>query len=140
MAATPIPAADPRDADHLRLLAMFHALFGGLALCGLGFLYLHYRFMSTVFSPGVMQHQKGAPPQAFLDLFAWIYAVLAFACIAGAVLNLLAAHGLRRRRWRMFCMAVAGLDCMQLPMGTALGIFTLIVLSRDSVRRLFERP
>jgi len=31
----------------------------------------------------------------------------------------------------------ASLLCMMVPFGTVLGVFTLIVLSRDSVRRLY---
>ncbi len=30
----------------------------------------------------------------------------------------------------MFSIVVAGLDCFQIPFGTALGVFTIIVLSR----------
>ena len=41
-----------------------------------------------------------------------------------------------RRRW-LFCMIIAGIQCAFVPLGTVLGIFTLIVLQRDSVRRLF---
>jgi hypothetical protein len=35
---------------------------------------------------------------------------------------------------------MAGIACVFMPFGTVLGVFTIIVLMRDSVRRLFGRP
>ena len=35
-------------------------------------------------------------------------------------------------------MVVAGVACTFAPLGTALGVFTIIVLMRDSVKELFE--
>lgn len=37
-------------------------------------------------------------------------------------------------------MVVAGISLIGFPFSTLLGIFTLIVLLRDSVRELFDRP
>lgn len=135
-----LPDASARDADHLRLLALFHALFGLLALLGLGLVYLHYHFMSAFFSPALLQQQKNPPPAAFFDMFIWLYVFFAAMCVVMCALNLLAAYGLYQRRWRTFCMVVAGLDCAQVPLGTVLGVFTLVTLSRDSVREQFHRP
>jgi hypothetical protein len=35
-------------------------------------------------------------------------------------------------------MVIAGINCLSFPFGTALGIFTLIVLSRESVQALYK--
>jgi hypothetical protein len=43
-----------------------------------------------------------------------------------------------RREKYTFCLIAAGLNCMHIPVGTILGVFTLIVLTRDSVRQLFK--
>jgi hypothetical protein len=32
---------------------------------------------------------------------------------------------------------VAGIECIVMPFGTVLGVFTLVVLSRESVKTLF---
>jgi hypothetical protein len=37
----------------------------------------------------------------------------------------------------MFSLVIAGLNCIQIPFGTALGVFTIIVLLRDSVREAY---
>jgi len=56
----------------------------------------------------------------------------------GMLLNVLSAVFLWQRRRRVFSFVVGGLNCLQIPFGTALGVFTIIVLSRDSVRELYS--
>ena len=55
-----------------------------------------------------------------------------------ATLKLLTARRLRERRSKTFCIVTAGISCFGLPYGTALGVFTLLVLSRPSVQALFS--
>lgn len=45
---------------------------------------------------------------------------------------------LRRHRRRTLSIVVAALNCISFPIGTTLGVFTLIVLMRPSVARLYE--
>ena len=68
----------------------------------------------------------------------WFYLVLALWCMACAILNLLTGIFLRTRKYRTFSFVVAALNCLQIPIGTVLGIFTIVVLARDSVRELYE--
>ena len=55
-------------------------------------------------------------------------------------LNFLSAWCLRRRKAWTFSVVVAGLDLIYFPLGTVLGIFTLIVLLRGSVRDAYDAP
>lgn len=41
-----------------------------------------------------------------------------------------------RRKW-MFSVVIAGIMCLNMPLGTILGVFTLVVLLRDSVKHLY---
>ncbi len=41
-------------------------------------------------------------------------------------------------RRRLFCLVVAGVECAFMPFGTVLGVFTIAVLMRESVKELFE--
>ncbi len=43
----------------------------------------------------------------------------------------------RRERW-MFCILVAAFCCGSMPFGTALGVLTIVVLVRPSVKTVFE--
>src|SRR5262249_9136526 len=53
-------------------------------------------------------------------------------------LQLYAARCLRLRQSRTFCLIIAGISCLMVPFGTALGIFSFIVLGRVTVQRLFQ--
>jgi hypothetical protein len=129
-----------KDAEHLRLLAIFHFIFAGFAILGLGFLLLHYSVMNVLFTnPEMLKQQKpGAPDLAqFMAVFKWFYLVMGLLMVAGGLCNLFSGLWLRKRRNRIFSLVIAGLNCMQFPFGTALGVFTFIVLSRGSVREMY---
>ena len=51
---------------------------------------------------------------------------------------ILAGRWLGSARNRMFCFVNACIMCLHAPFGTALGIFTILVLSRPSVVARFE--
>jgi len=126
------------DAEHLKLLAIFHFVLAGLALLGIGFLVLHYTLMSSLFDSKMWQGQKGnPPPQEFFRIFKWFYVVFGGLLIIGSIANLLSGLWIRARKYRMFLLVVAGINCIQIPFGTTLGVFTIIVLMRDSVRELY---
>lgn len=129
-----------RDLEHVKLLAIFHFILSGFAVLGMGFLGLHYFMMHTFFTnPEMWRNQRnGPPPQAFLDMFVWFYVIGGLILLAALVLNLLSGIFLSQRKNKSFSIIIAGLDCLQIPFGTALGIFTIIVLTRDSVRQLYS--
>src|SRR5436190_7458982 len=128
-----------RDREHLKLLAIFHFVFGGLAVVGIGFLGVHYAIMHTVFSnPEILKSQNAGMPKAFLDVFIWFYIFMAVILMAGLVLNVLSGIFLLQKRNRIFSLIIGGLNCLQIPFGTALGVLTILVLSRDSVRQLYS--
>lgn len=56
-----------------------------------------------------------------------------------SVLNIIAGRNLGKMKSRTFCMVVSGCNCVIVPLGTTLAIFTFIVLSRPSVVALFEQ-
>ena len=131
------------DSEHLNLLAIFHFILAGLALLGIAFLVVHYAIMSSVFTnPAVWQGHKssGPPPGEIFALFKWVYLAGALAFIGFSALNVISGLGIRARKWRTFSLVVAGVNCLQIPLGTALGVFTIVVLTRDSVCVLYDTP
>lgn len=131
-----------RDRDQLKLLAIFHFVFAGLGFLGMGFLCLHYLIMHTVFSNPEMWKQQQHPPfspQEFMSVFVWFYLFMGVFLVTGIVLNALSGFFLLHKKNRTFSLIVAGLDCLQIPFGTALGVFTIVVLSRPTVSLLYNR-
>jgi hypothetical protein len=128
-----------RDDEHLRLLSIFHFVVGGLAVAGIAFLCLHFLFFYFVFAnPAMWKGQQNPPPEGFFQIFVWVYVFMGFMLVTAGVLNVLSGLFLRQRTNRTFSLVVAGLDCLQIPCGTILGVFTIVVLTRDSVRVSYE--
>jgi len=133
-----------QDRDHLKILAIFYFITAGFAVVGIGFVILHYFLMSTVFSdPNLWKNAKGMNPPPpdlakFMDVFIWFYVFFGVAMVAATILNVLTGLFLLRRRHRIFSIVIAALNCLQIPFGTILGVFTIIVLSRESVQQLFD--
>jgi hypothetical protein len=128
------------DADHLKLLSIFHFVGAGFALLGILFLLAHYAMFHAFFAnPKLWENQKpGPPPAEFFAMLKWFYLVFAIWFGSSGVLNVVSGLCLRARKHRTFSMIVAGINCLHIPLGTVLGVFTIIVLIRDSVRELYE--
>lgn len=61
--------------------------------------------------------------------------VLLEAC---GIVSLLVAGKYRARRSYYTCFPVSVFNCVMIPVGTVLGVFSLIVLTRPSVKALFN--
>jgi hypothetical protein len=99
--------------------------------------------LSGKFPMGPVPATKGqAPPEEMMRLVGGMFVAFAslaiFLGLAFAGLTLCSARFLGRRRHRTFSLIVGGLNCLLVPFGTVLGVFTLIVLSRPSVVALYQ--
>jgi hypothetical protein len=127
------------DADHLKLLAVFHFVLAGLSVVGLLFLFLHWSLMNAAMAMAEKQPGKGGPPPAeFFAIFKWFYLFMGVMIVIAGITNLLSGRCIQQRRGRIFSLIVAGLNCLAFPFGTCLGVFTFIVLLRDSVIQAYE--
>lgn len=143
------------DAEHLSALSIGHFILAGVALLG-GVPMLVYgvagarlvdEFGSDLsMAMGDIPGQPGAGPfggnpDAILQdlttlLTTMIAAVVLFALVSAIHLVVVGVK-IRQRRWWTFCYLTGWGECLMFPFGTILGIFTIIVLSRSSVKRLF---
>ena len=127
------------DAEHVRLLAIFHFVSAAFSLLGVLFSSLYFVLFQVIFSnPQIFeQSQQGAPPAEMMAIFRWFTGVFVVWFLVSCVGNLLSGFFLRARRHRTFSMVVAAINCLHIPLGTILGVFTLVVLGRESVRKLY---
>lgn len=127
------------DAKNLDLLSMFHYILGGITALFSCIPFIHV-FMGVAVLTGKFAetNKSGGPPEA---LFGWLFIIMGgiFILIGWslAVSMIIAGKKLKQRKSRMFCMVIAGIECMFMPFGTVLGVFTLIALNKDSVKVLF---
>ena len=130
-----------QDEDHLRLLGVFHYIVGGLLAFFACIPVFHLALgLLMVFNPQFFGPSKEQPPA----LFGWFFVIFSGALIlAGWALGALIAWAgrcLQRRRHYTFCFVMACVACVFMPFGTVLGVFTLIVLLRPTVKALFGQP
>ena len=132
-----------QDAEHLRLLSIFHYVVAGVdGFCS--FFPLLYTVVGFVFV--ALSHHPPANPAQEVPPAAlgWVFVGLGiFLFLLGAVFAFvlaLASRSLSRRKHYWFAFVVACIECIFVPFGTILGVFTIIVLSRQSVKTLFSIP
>lgn len=80
-------------------------------------------------------------PTPFPKEAAWIvvvfYVFFGLLIVAFGVGNVLSGIWIKKRKNRTFSFVVAAMNCIQFPFGTALGVFTFIVLLRPSVETAY---
>jgi cytochrome bd-type quinol oxidase subunit 2 len=129
-----------QDTEHLRLLAIVHYIVAGLgALCS--FFPLIYATIGAIVIFAA-RHQTPKPDEELPPEFVgWIFVaaglLLFLLGLTMAICILTAGLSLANRRRYWFAFVVACLECLFVPFGTILGVFTIIVLSRESVKALF---
>jgi hypothetical protein len=137
-AESPLPVYN-QDAEHLRLLSIFHYVVGGLGfLCG-SFPLLHVALgLVMFFSPETMNDGHGGPPpKAFGLIFAVMGGVFVLmAWILSAFTIMSGKYISQRKKWTA-SVIIASVQCVCFPFGTVLGVFTLVVLLRPSVKQLY---
>ena len=125
------------DASHLRVLSVVYYVWAGLTLCFSCFGGIWMAVMLGVLSNAGQQTQP--PPPFVAPLMGLIGTVWIVLAIVMAGLSFWVGKSIAERRNHTFCLVIAGLSCMSFPVGTALGVFTFIVLLRPSVKTLFAR-
>jgi hypothetical protein len=151
----------PQSADlsHLRTLAICHYVWGGLIIAISSF-FLLYVFVGFLMASGTIPLSTApaatAPSTQFQSaptpgpapvsprFVGFIMAgigggVVALGWTLG-ILTIFSGRALARQRRRTFSMVIAGINCASVPVGTLLGVFTLIVLCRPSVRAMYKSP
>ena len=130
-----------RDTEHLRLLAIFHYVAAGLAAF-FSFFPLLYATIGGIFifvsRHGTPKPGEELPPEFVGWIFVGLGLVLFLLGIAMAICILIAGRCLSARKGYTFALVVACIECLFIPFGTILGTFTIVALSRESVRTLFS--
>ena len=131
--------------ENLRLLSIFHYVVGGLIALFASFGLIHFAvgliflFNPTCFPP---TDPQGAPPPP-----TWVGLLITI--IGGGVvltgwtlgfLTILSGRFIAQRKRRMFSLVMGCINCVLFPFGTVLGVFDIILLTRDDVRALYGEP
>jgi len=121
-----------QDEQYLKLLSIFHYVVGGLTACFACIFLFHFCIGVAMLTGAI----DDAP--AFVGLMLVVMSIV-FIVLGWtlAVCQIIAGSNLAKRRRYMFCLVIAAISCILMPHGTVLGVFTIIILMRPSVRELF---
>jgi hypothetical protein len=137
------PPAAPvsKDEEHLKHLQLGHNIIAGITALFSCFPVIHMVVGLGMILGGdsFFKEAEGKGPPPFVG---WLFFLMGSAFVVGgwtiASLIFFAGRNIARRRRHTFCVVVAGMACLFMPFGTVLGVFSLIVLNRPSVKLLFE--
>jgi len=124
--------------EHLRLLSIFHYVVAAFASLFAMFPLIHLVIGLAILSGRFPGNSTGGDDIRWLGGFfvafaaAWIVMGLTFAACL-----IVAGRSIAKRTRYTFCLVMAGFECMFVPFGTVLGVFSLIVLTKDDVKALF---
>lgn len=137
------------DAENLDLLATLHYVLGTITVVFSSIFIAHTVMGLTLArNPNAFgtppPSASGRPPSGFPPQIGYVFAVMGGLIVVGGWtlggLTIYAGHCLKRRTNYVFIQVIAGLNCAFVQgLGTALGIFTFIVLYRPTVKTLFGR-
>ncbi len=140
----PDPAATrAKDESDLNLLSILHYVWSAMLGCsGIGLTGYFIMIAAFVANAPTGSH---APPHAAENqamaagVMGVVGIVMGIAFIPLFILHLLAAAGLKKRTRYGLAFAMSCFACLSVPLGTGLGIWTIMVLQRPSVKALFGR-
>jgi hypothetical protein len=124
-----------QDVEHIRLLSIFHYVVAGIAALFACIPLIHL-FLGLAMIAGVFQEAE-ASQRTIGVIFVMVAGCFILAGWTFVVLVFLAGRFLKKQRRYTFCLVMAAVECLFMPLGTVLGVFTIIVLMRDSVKARF---
>lgn len=127
-----------QEEQHLKILSIFFYVVGGIAVLFSCFPFIHFFMglflMGLGLGSGTSELLAFAPIGLFFALFAGSIILLG---MSFAICLILTGRFLNERSHYMFCLVMAGIACAFAPLGTILGVFTLITLTKPHVKQLF---
>ncbi len=128
--------------NHLNLLSIFHYVFAGISGISACFPIFHLIMgLSMLFGDFFPQEVSPEMPFPF-EMFGLMFTLIPAAIIIlgwiFAIAVAISGYFLSKRRNYLFCLIVAGISCFLAPLGTVLGVLTIVVLMKDDVKLLFD--
>ncbi|HRN36869.1 MAG TPA: hypothetical protein PLV70_12705 [Flavobacteriales bacterium] len=124
--------------NQLSTVATLHYVYG-VFICLVGMCLLGLVFAGVFLNSDWIQQQAGGGPPVFAGHFLQILGWALFALVElHALLNLVSGAMIQKHKGRTFSYVVAALNCLNIPFGLALGIFTFVVLGSQEVQVLYE--
>jgi hypothetical protein len=129
------------DIRYLDLIALFHVIVGlvvGLFSClPLVNLSMGLSMLSDI--PKMIVQDVTFSPFALLPIMFTLLPILIV--VLGwmfAIAISLNGFYIKNRQWHTYCVVIGGVETIFMPFGTVLGVFTIILLTKPNIKKLFD--
>ncbi len=127
------------DVNHLRLLTIGHYVGAAITALFACIPFIHVTIgLIFLLNPPAVQGSEPFPAQAFGLMFALFGGAFVICGWALAACIFAAGRSLAARKRYLFCIIVAAINCAFFPFGTVLGVLSILVLSRPTVKAMFQ--
>jgi hypothetical protein len=148
--------------ERLRILAWGCYIYGGFTAAMMSFFLMPFLFMLIVMStipanqwnkpkPAAPANYSALPtpsatpaaaveppPKVFFAIFGAVFGAIILANVTLAALTIYAGRCIQRRKHKTLIYIVAVINCLFIPYGTLLGVFTILVLSSPAGEAEFK--
>jgi len=131
------PAEEFEIISKLEMHAVFYWILGGLGLFASFFLFIYGVILGAVFYNDFMREIMDTFGPNLLELIGGIYLAFFLYVFSLSILQIIQGFKLNKIKHRGFSIFVSIYSLLAFPLGTLLGIFTLALLSRQSVKDLY---
>jgi len=133
----PLDDSNLRDREHLRVLGIFHYLLAILTFL-VACLFLVHLLGGVLAMNSLSPEERSRLPSAFGSGFDKVGVIGLAGGWMLAALNAISGWCLMHRKLRVLSIVVAACDLAWPPVGTGLGVITMIILARQPVRLLYR--
>jgi hypothetical protein len=121
---------------NLSTVSILHYVYGGLLLFAALVCGVLFSAVGGLMESDLMQQTSDPPPPMMATIFHSVGVGLA---VVLGIWGLLSGRWIANRRHRTGSMVIAALCCLSFPIGTALGVFTLVVLANSEVQEAYAQ-
>jgi len=126
---------------NLNTLSLFHYIAGAIFVVFACIPLIHVGIgIAMISAPESFVADNGQVPPEVLGYFFTAVGILFF--LAGQALAcavIYAGRCLKQRKMYTYCFVTGCVSCMAVPFGTILGVFTIVLLSKDETKALFAK-
>lgn len=124
------------DNEHLNLLSIFYFIFGGLTIFTSFIILVYITLFSAIFTNIPLE---GSDIEDFpFEILFFVFAGLFLLVFGYGILLIIAGINIRKKAKRVFSLIIGAMALISFPFGTAMGVFSIIVLTRNSVIELYS--
>lgn len=128
--------------EHARLLGLLFWLLTAFQLLLVGVIGVFYIFFFGIIFSTVPQGKDGPPPAFIIPFIVFIVAIILIMTLLFGIPKIIAGYGLRKEKsWaKVWAIVASVMACMNVPFGTAVGVYGLIFILGDNGKAYFDNP